>query len=147
MMTTNGLTIANARLVFPGEAVRPGSLRIADGKIAALETARSQPGDTVIEANGHLVTPGLIDVHMHGIRTHQFDGSQEAILTGLMALPSYGTTCVFPTFVPQNGFGFLERLNQLTTGLKSNGARVGGFQSATTRDDKWARKTCGPSWR
>lgn len=57
------LTIANARLMLPGEAEPvAGALRCAEGLIAAAgPEVEPEPGDTVHDAGGKLVTPGLVD--------------------------------------------------------------------------------------
>ncbi len=56
------LTITNGKLVLPDGEVRDGALRCADGHIAALGDEEPQPGDIVHDAQGKLVTPGLVDL-------------------------------------------------------------------------------------
>ena len=40
-------------------------IRVRDGKLAAIGVNLSADGASVIEAKDHIVTPGLIDVHLH----------------------------------------------------------------------------------
>lgn len=61
------LTIVNGLIVTPGKAPAKGTLRAVDGHIAALGDAVAQPGDTVIDAKGALVTPGLVDLGVFAI--------------------------------------------------------------------------------
>ena len=61
------LTIVNGLLVTPGAAPAPGALRAEDGYIVALGDALAQPGDTVVDAKGALVTPGLVDLGVFAI--------------------------------------------------------------------------------
>jgi imidazolonepropionase-like amidohydrolase len=60
--------VRNARLVQPGKAIMSGDLLVRDGTITAVgqATATAQ-GATVIEGRGRLLTPGLIDLHVHTI--------------------------------------------------------------------------------
>ena len=58
------VTITNARLVTP-EGVREGSLRMEDGRIAALGDVPVE-GETV-DARGKLVAPGLVDLGVFAI--------------------------------------------------------------------------------
>lgn len=61
------LTITNARLVLPTGQPQPGAIRCAAGRIAALGDIAAEPGDTVIDARGALVTPGLVDLGVFAI--------------------------------------------------------------------------------
>ncbi len=65
--------VANARVVFPGERIAVTSVRFAEGRIASVGDERPQPTDEVIEARGRLLTPGLVDLHVHGIQHYAFD--------------------------------------------------------------------------
>ena len=82
--------IENVRLVFPGEKIATGSLQLADGKIAAIDfhPVTGQPP---------LLTPGLIDVHTHGIGQHIYEAGPAALGAAAAALARYGTTSVLPT--------------------------------------------------
>lgn len=54
------LTIRNARLVTP-QGVQNGAIRLEAGRISALADLAAQDGDSVIDAKGALVVPGLVD--------------------------------------------------------------------------------------
>lgn len=57
--------------VFDPEAGQfgPGEIRIADGRVARLAGAIDPvPGEREIDASGLLVTPGLVDCHVHAFR-------------------------------------------------------------------------------
>ena len=58
-------TIASGRLVTP-DGLREGTLRLVDGMIDAID-AMAQDGDEIIDANGGLVAPGLVDLGVFAI--------------------------------------------------------------------------------
>ncbi len=84
------LLLSNGRVLLPG-ATQPARLDIAigmDGRIAALEAAI--PGDAaadVINLNGRLVVPGLVDAHQHldKSRTRRLVQNPSATLQGASA--------------------------------------------------------------
>ena len=82
--------IENVRLVFPGEKIATGSLQLSDGKIESVDfhPVTGQPP---------LLTPGLIDVHTHGIGPHIYEAGPAALSSAAAVLARYGTTSVLPT--------------------------------------------------
>jgi dihydroorotase len=59
------LSIINGRIVDPSQQLdRVCNLRVHDGKIAALDTPPGE-NDDVFDAASKIVTPGLIDMHVH----------------------------------------------------------------------------------
>ncbi len=60
------VSITGGRIVTP-VGVRPGTLRFAEGLIAAAGDANPQDGDEVVDAGGRLVAPGLIDFGVFAI--------------------------------------------------------------------------------
>ena len=92
--------IFNARIMQPGEGLIGTWLRISGQKIAQIGTHRPDDGDAEenrVDAGGRLLTPGLIDVHTHGICQYAYDAGPNAIVKGLGEAPRFGTTCVLPT--------------------------------------------------
>ena len=60
------LTITGGLLVTPA-GVQPGTIRVVDGRIAALGDCAPQDGDDLADARGALVTPGLVDLGVFAI--------------------------------------------------------------------------------
>jgi N-acetylglucosamine-6-phosphate deacetylase len=75
------------------------------------------PGATELDACGSLLTPGLIDLHTHGIGRSLYERSPEDLLEGAAMLPRFGTTCVLPTLYRVFGREFMNHLSQLAAGL------------------------------
>ncbi len=109
--------VTNARVVFPGERIEKTALRFADGKVASIGDAAPQAGDAVVDAGGRLLTPGLIDLHVHGIHRFNFDNGPEALLAAARCFAAYGVTTVLPTVVNASGAKQLSRLSDLAAAL------------------------------
>src|SRR6516164_9732922 len=54
------LILSGARVLHADGSVRRGSVRVADGRIAAVST---EPAGTAIDAGRYLVLPGIVDLH------------------------------------------------------------------------------------
>ncbi len=124
--------ITNVRIVEPGTRICPGQLLIHGGRIAAVgpTIAESPPDTTVVDGHGGLLTPGLIDVHTHGIRKfhYNYDTPPEDFAAAARVLGQYGTTCVFPTLVPRDEPSFVAKLRRLPAALpRGKGACMPGI--------------------
>jgi N-acetylglucosamine-6-phosphate deacetylase len=121
------LLIENAFLVKPGESITRGSLLIAAGKIAALNPVSVPPGTDRLDAAGKRVTPGLIDLHTHGVGRFLYDHADQ-VAGASTYIASRGCTCAFPTLVPMPGPALLGNLDSLVNVLdKAPGARLSGI--------------------
>lgn len=89
------LKIANGRVIT--DTVSSKSVYIENGKIFAV-TDEALPYDTLIDAKGQYVSPGFIDMHVHGGGGFDFmDGTVEAALGAARAHLRHGTTTIYPT--------------------------------------------------
>ena len=90
--------IINGTVFLAGE-LQPAELLIEGGKIQALGT-NLPAAEVVIDAQGKLVTPGLVDVHVH--LREPGESQKETIATGTLAAAHGGFTTVgaMPNVVP-----------------------------------------------
>ena len=74
--------IFNGRIITPNGIIDGGAVLVTDGKIAAIsEHDIEAPEAIVINANGKYVSPGFMDIHVHGGGGHDFmDNTVEAFL-------------------------------------------------------------------
>lgn len=88
--------IKNGRLITP-DAIVEKNLYIKDGKILDI-TEKELPFDSEIDAKGNYVSPGFIDLHVHGGAGYEFvDGTFEAIKEAANLHAQHGTTTIYPT--------------------------------------------------
>lgn len=85
----SGILIRGASLVGGDRA----DIRIADGAIVAVGSASAESGDHVVDADGLVALPGLVDLHTH-LREPGGEAS-ETVLTGTRAAAAGGFTAVF----------------------------------------------------
>ncbi len=87
------LVLSGGRIVDPSQDLdREGDLVIEDGRVAAIEPPGSAKGDIVRDVRGLVVTPGLIDLHVH-LREPGFE-YKEDIESGTRAAAAGGFTAV-----------------------------------------------------
>ena len=61
------LLIKNGMIVDgSGKEAFPADVAVQDGKIVAVRPGIEEPAGKIIDAKGHYVTPGFIDMHRHG---------------------------------------------------------------------------------
>lgn len=114
--------IVRGRLVLD-DAVVPGRLVLEDGAIAAIE-----PDDA--EAGGPLVTPGFVDVHVHGWGGHDAMGSRDDLDGMARALLRHGVTSFLPTAVTASIDtlrAFADRVREWMPAAPADGADPLGF--------------------
>ena len=95
------LVIKNGKLILPSEIETGLVLVCKAGKIEQIVSEGefvAKRGDKVIDACNNYVSPGFIDIHVHGGGGHDFmDGTVEAFLAIAETHAQYGTTSIVPT--------------------------------------------------
>jgi len=93
------LKITNGRILTPFRIIPNGTLVVTDNKITGiLEGNVDIPGAFEIDAQGQYISPGFIDIHVHGGGGSDFmDGTVEAFLKVAETHAHYGTTSMLPT--------------------------------------------------
>ncbi len=87
--------IINGNVLYDGRFAQL-PLILEDGKILAV--GKDMDCDRVIDAKGHYVTSGFVDIHCHGGGGFDFnDGTEEAVRAAVKAHLRFGTTSIFPT--------------------------------------------------
>ncbi len=97
----NSILFKNARLIFPDRIEPKGDLRVENGRIAVIAPALSpNPGETVLDLGGRYLSPGFIDMHIHGAMGHDtMEATPEAFETICRFHASGGTTALALTTI------------------------------------------------
>ncbi|RYU92764.1 N-acetylglucosamine-6-phosphate deacetylase [Emticicia agri] len=91
--------IVNGRVITPHEILENATIVVKDGKIDGVLThAVDMEEAHIIDANGNFVSPGFIDIHLHGGGGYDFmDNTIEAFQQIAVTHARYGTTAMVPT--------------------------------------------------
>ena len=93
------IAIINGTVVLPDRLIEDGIVCCDESVITYVGNRKPVPDNIrLVDANGGFVSPGFIDLHVHGGAGADFmDGTPEAIMTACAAHLRHGTTTIFPT--------------------------------------------------
>jgi len=105
------LLINNGQCVLPGGS-RKTNLGILDGKFAALDAPADAPAQSVLDATGKLVLPGLIDTHVHLPWPSASFDSVDNFATGSRGALHGGVTTLVEYVVPDDSGRILPAIER-----------------------------------
>jgi N-acetylglucosamine-6-phosphate deacetylase len=99
--------LSGAGIVLPDRLLPSGSLVIEGAHIVDISegprAGSAGPGkggsDTHVDLTGHLIVPGFIDVHIHGVEGHDGLAAAGGVAEMSRRLPRYGVTGFCPTTI------------------------------------------------
>lgn len=116
------IKIYNGKVIVPGKILPQATVLVADGKIVGVEEGDVDFGDaTSIDAKGQYISPGFIDIHIHGGGGYDFmDGTAEAFLQIAAIHAQHGTTAMLPTTLTSEKEDLLVTLDAYEQANKIN---------------------------
>ncbi len=130
-MSEKQTIITNGRVITPRGILEGGFVLITGARITSISAEKIMaPGATVIDAAGNYVSPGFIDIHIHGGGGHDFmDGSENAFLQIAETHARYGTTSMVPTTLTSKKEDLIHTLElyKKAHNNNSNGAQFLGM--------------------
>ncbi len=95
------LLFTNGSIVLEDRVLAEGQVEVNRGRIRAVGSSHgstSDPETEIIDLEGDYLTPGFVDLHVHGGAGADFmDGTEEALRTVCQAHLRHGTTSLLPT--------------------------------------------------
>ena len=117
-MSDYDILLQNGRVIDPKNQLDgPADIAVKDGVIAAVGPALPGTAESTVDATGFLVTPGLIDIHLHA-----YGGYQGWLFPDQHNLPYGVTTCV-----DTGGAGYKDFEDFVQTIIKPSKTRVLAF--------------------
>ncbi len=125
------LKISNGRIVTPYRLIPNGTVVVTGDRITEIGEGNIKvPGAVELDAKGNYISPGFIDIHVHGGGGHDFmDGTADAFLKIAETHARYGTTSMLPTTMTCENEELLNILDVYKQADKENvsGARFLGI--------------------
>ncbi|MGN6601159.1 MAG: N-acetylglucosamine-6-phosphate deacetylase [Ginsengibacter sp.] len=125
------IKIINGKVITSQRIINNATVMIADGIIREVnEKEKGSYADEVIDAKGNYVSPGFIDIHVHGGGGSDFmDGTVKDFLTIAETHLQYGTTAMVPTTLTAGKEDILHILSVYRDAYtkNTNGARFLGM--------------------
>lgn len=111
-MQSQRLKVYNGQVITPYKIIKQAAVLIEEGKILAVQEGNPDfPDADEIDAGGNYISPGFIDLHIHGGGGHDFmDNTIEAFLGIAETHARYGTTAMCPTTLTSEKEDLLETL-------------------------------------
>ena len=125
------LKIYNGQVITPQDILKDGCVLVTDGVITEVSANNiDAPGAEEIDAKGRYISPGFIDIHVHGGGGHDFmDNSVDGFLEIAKLHASYGTTAMLPTTLSCEKADLLETLSiyEKANAINKSGAQFIGI--------------------
>lgn len=121
--------LTGADVVLPDRVATNHTLVIEDGRIADITSGLRTvaAGERRIDLTGHVIVPGFVDVHVHGVLGRDVQDGDGAIAAIAADLPRFGVTAFCPTTVacsPQELAIVLNEVRALRASPAPGSARV-----------------------
>lgn len=123
------ILLSGADLVLADRVTGPSTLVLDGDRIAEIApgTHRGGAADRSFDLSNHLIVPGFIDVHVHGIEGFDALVQPDAIAQMSARLPRHGVTAFCPTSIacsPAELREMLTRVGEARASRPTRGARV-----------------------
>lgn len=106
------MLLKNCKIIFL-DKIEKGSLLIENGIIKEINPSETNDSNS-IDCNGLYVSPGFVDVHIHGAGGHDtMDGTFEAINEISKTICKYGTTSFTPTTMTMSANDILKSMTSI----------------------------------
>jgi len=89
------IVLAGADLVLPDRILTAGTLVLSGGRIADVRAGTQGTANAALQ--GHLVVPGFVDAHVHGVDGIDLLDAGDTVQAVAARLPQYGVTAFSPT--------------------------------------------------
>src|SRR5690349_12358779 len=121
-MRSEKIKIYNGKVITPSGIIEGGCVLITDDTITAVSEKNIDVNDAKeIDAKQKYVSPGFIDIHVHGGGGYDFmDATETAFLTIAETHARYGTTAMLPTTLTSTKDEMLNTLSVYESAKKKN---------------------------
>ena len=122
------IRLSGAAIVLPERVLDPGTITLEGGRIVEIADGATSSADA-LDVRGHVVVPGFVDVHVHGLKGRDVLDGGGALAALAADLPACGVTAFCPTSIacsPDVLRAFLDEVRACRLVPASASARVIG---------------------
>lgn len=109
--------ICNGKVITQERLLSPGWVRVEDGRISGVSEGVYSGGESgvrIVDAGGGYISPGFIDIHVHGGGGCEFMcDSADDVITACMTHMAHGTTSIVPTTSSAEQGAFLRSMRSI----------------------------------
>ncbi|HXB42758.1 MAG TPA: N-acetylglucosamine-6-phosphate deacetylase [Puia sp.] len=122
MDSQQSIKIFNGKVITPDKIIDGGAILIAANIITAVSEKNMEVSNAIeIDAKGKYISPGFIDIHVHGGGGYDFmDGNEKAFLKIAETHAKYGTTAMSPTTLTSTKEEILQILDVYEDANRNN---------------------------
>ena len=127
------MLFTNVTAILPDRLIENANVVCDEGMIVSIseKQAKATADTRVVDGRGGYLSPGFIDIHVHGGAGADFmDGTAEAVRTACRAHAQHGTTTIFPTTTtgsPAQIHAMLDAAKAVQSEQRiENGAQIAG---------------------
>lgn len=116
------IKIFNGKVISPSGVIKKGTVFINGSSITEVTEKNIEVADALeIDAKGLYISPGFIDIHVHGGGGHDFmDNSVTGCLEIAATHARYGTTAMWPTTLTSQTDGILKTIDTYEAAKEKN---------------------------
>ncbi len=116
------IKIFNGQIIHQNRIQNGGCLLIENGKIIDVPASHVDfPDAEIVDAKGHYISPGFIDIHIHGGGGADFmDGTVDAFLQIAQTHAKHGTTSMLPTTLTCEKEDLIQTLESYSLACQKN---------------------------
>ena len=116
------IKIFNGKVILSDRIIPAATVLISGNRIIAVEEGNIEVTDAIeVDAKGKYISPGFIDIHIHGGGGYDFmDESETAFLNIAKEHTKYGTTAMVPTTLTSDKEGLVKTLEIYEQACKKN---------------------------
>jgi N-acetylglucosamine-6-phosphate deacetylase len=116
------IKIFNGKIITPEKIIDGGTILIQSNRIEAISNGDIEVANCIeIDAQGKYISPGFIDIHIHGGGGYDFmDGNEEAFLKIAETHAKFGTTAMLPTTLTSTKEAMLQILGVYESANRNN---------------------------
>ena len=123
-MSGSRIKISNGKIITPDRIIPRGTVLVTGEKITEVSEGDIEAPDAIeLDAAGKYVSPGFIDIHIHGGGGYDFmDNTVEAFLEIAKTHARFGTTAMYPTTLTSRKEDMIRSLEIYGQASSQNGS-------------------------